>query len=57
MHSHTNSRENMRNKLSINYKTKGAKTLANTSIYSVLEWLVKGKLIENGNTKIRKLTK
>ena len=45
----------MRNKLSINYITKGAKTLANTFIYSVYEMLVNGKLIENRKYKIKEI--
>ena len=47
----------MRNKFSINYQIKGAETLAITSIYSVQETLIKKKLKEKGNTKIKKLTK
>ena len=47
----------LKHKLSILYKIKGTKTLANTSIYSVQEWLLKGKLKEKEETKIKKLTK
>ena len=37
--------------MSINYQIKGVKILTNTFIYSVYEWLIKEKLIENEKYK------